>query len=149
MSQPTVAEGAREIFNRAGLSDMSPVWDRAFALHDFVNNQMAVVPDPDRFEKITSPDELLSNWFTAEATGQDPSAVGGDCDDKALLLSALTQSVGIPSQVVLYDVDGDGFFDHAAVTVLIDGQSVYAETVAPGLSLGEMPNIVGQKTLVV
>ena len=79
----------------------------------------------------------------------DSGMVVHNCDSKALLLCTLYLVSGIGAQVVLYDVNGDTYLDHAAVVATIDGQEVYAETVAPGMPLGEAPEILGTTTLTV
>ena len=146
---PYMTDAAAEVLRRGNTDFGGDELTKATILHDFVNNQMGVIPDPQGFENVVSPDELMARWFEVEAAGGNPKEVGEDCDSKALLLCTLYLVSGIGAQVVLYDVNGDTYLDHAAVVATIDGQEVYAETVAPGMPLGEAPEILGTTTLTV
>lgn len=138
VQDPYVASATEKILTDAGVSRHDKVAS-AMALHDVVNNQMAVIQDPDGFERIVSPDEMLRRFFS-RGVG---ATVGGDCDDKSLLLWSLFQHAGIPANVHLLDTDGDGVMDHAATIAYIDGTPYFGETVVPGAQLGWAPEIKG------
>lgn len=134
--------------NNVDIEDKEAV---AVFLHNFVNNDLGVIPDPEGFERIVSPEDLLFRWIEAanDPGRTDPihEIVGGDCDDLALLLAALYFHAGIPSEVVIVDSDGDGIMDHAGVVAEVNGRRVFAETVVPGRPLGWEPDIQGQEVL--
>ena len=82
--------------------------DRIAAIYDFVRTTVKYVPDPvadGGIELFISPVRMVKDYRVG-------MVLGGDCDDMALLTTALCRSIGIQSNVVLIDSVGKGF-DHA------------------------------------
>lgn len=52
----------------------------------------------------------------------------GDCDDKSIVLSALAESIGHETRLVLIDSDLGSKFTHVLPQVKIDGNWFFAET---------------------
>jgi len=148
-SDPWLRASAERLLAEYNLGPESDAGSKVKAFQDLVNNRMAVIPDPEGFERIISPDELLNRWLDAREKGEDASKIGDDCDSKALLLASLLIITGVPAHVMLFDVNGDGIYDHAAVIANVSGQAVYLETVVPGMQPGDRPEILGKKSLVI
>lgn len=106
-------------------------------LHNVVDNVIPNRPDPDGFESIISPEELMTRWVRVGTQGL--TGVPLDCDDKTLFLASLAHHAGISADVVLLDTDGDGVHDHAGVVMYLGGHEVFAETTVPGVQLGWEP----------
>ena len=70
-----------------------------------------------------------------------------DCEESAVLMASMMQSVGVPASVAFLDTNGDGQIDHAMTTVLLNGQVVYAETTIPGKDLGWKPQTSRVETI--
>lgn len=49
-------------------------------------------------------------------------ALGGDCDDKAILAGAGLLAIGVPVRIVTTSYRDDGEFQHTYLEVLLDGQ---------------------------
>src|SRR3990167_5553117 len=114
-SDPWLRASAERLLAEYNLGPESDAGSKVKAFEPLVNNRMAVIPDPEGFERIISPDELLNRWLDAREKGEDASKIGDDCDSKALLLASLLIITGVPAHVMLFDVNGDGIYDHAAV----------------------------------
>ncbi len=108
--------------------------DPISAIYEWVKVHVKYVPDPvsgsDTIELFISPVRMVKD-FNAGMT------IAGDCDDLALLTTALYRSIGIPANVVLVDQDGDGL-DHAYCVVWSDklNQWINSDPSAPELPLG-------------
>jgi hypothetical protein len=114
----------------------------AMVLHRFVADDLPFIDDPQGFERMVSPAEL-----SQQILSKPPGTVGGDCDDKAVLLAAMARSVGIEASVSFLDTDGDGEIDHAMTVMIMDGQPVYAETTIPGAAFGWKPDAAREESL--
>ena len=114
----------------------------AMVLHRFVADELPFIDDPQGFERMVSPAEL-----SQQILSKPPGTVGGDCDDKAVLLAAMARSVGIEASVSFLDTDGDGEIDHAMTVMIMDGQPVYAETTIPGAAFGWKPDAAREESL--
>lgn len=126
---------AEHILSKNGL-DFTPNMDAAVALHAYVNDTMPTMPDPPSKEHMTDPGTIA-----AQILGGEGMPTHFDCDDKAMLLSALARSVGFQSTICFMDVDGDGTVDHAMSLIDVLGHGVmFAETTIPGKSLGWRPD---------
>jgi len=73
--------------------------DSIAAIYDWVKGNVAYLSDPigpsgDEIEWFISPVRMIENHSKG-------LALAGDCDDHALLATALYQSLGIPSKVIL------------------------------------------------
>ena len=125
-AHPTTQQLARRI---GGEGDPVTIARR---LHHYVNNQVPYVEDPPGQERLMSPADFSARLLRGEK-------VGGDCDDKALLLAALAKAMGIPASVAFFDTDKDGEIDHAIPVLFLNGRPVYAEVTVPGKALGWEP----------
>jgi len=114
----------------------------AMVLHRFVADDVPFLDDPQGFERMVSPAELAQ-----QILNQPPGAVGGDCDDKAVLLAAMARSVGIEASVSFLDTDSDGEIDHAMTVFILDGTPVHAETTIPGAPFGWRPDAASEQSL--
>ena len=83
----------------------SPGKSREAAIYDFVKNNLDYVPDPIDTELFVHPKKIAKDFF-------DGKKRVGDCDDHALLVSAMLNSIGTKSRIALIDVEGQGL-DHA------------------------------------
>lgn len=84
--------------------------DKVGAIFDFVKANVAYVPDPigpsgQEIELFISPVRMVTDYNVG-------IRIAGDCDDHAILFTALCRAVGIPCSVVLTDTTGGGL-DHA------------------------------------
>jgi len=70
-------------------------WHQPAAIFDWVNENVAYVPDPIDSEYVSGPDETLRTR-------------GGDCEDLAILIASLCEAVGIPARLVSADLPGAG-----------------------------------------
>ena len=118
---------AASIHQLKGLGD-DDVMGQAQRLHAFVRDRVTYVGDPLEGEYVTSPYQLL----TGIANGRQ---VFGDCDDHAVLLAAMLQSLGIQSQVVAVKLSED--YDHAVTIAYVKGKWVLLDPCAKD---GSMPN---------
>jgi len=87
--------------------------DRIAAIYDWVKANVSYVPDPvqagGEIELFISPVKMVKDFGNGVA-------IAGDCDDMALLTTALYRSIGIKANVVLLDTGGSGL-DHAVCEV--------------------------------
>ena len=124
---------AEQILAEANLP-FQPTLEAARALHRFVNERMPYVADPPDFEHMEDPGSQAAKVLNGEWPA--PS----DCDDRALLLSAMCSSVGFSASGCFLDVDGDGVIDHAMAQINVPGHGpLMAETTVPGKELGWSP----------
>lgn len=84
--------------------------DKISSIYDWVKGHVSYVPDPrseggEEIELFTSPVKMVKDY-------NEGKALGGDCDDMALLTTALYRAIGIKSSVVIIDSIGQGL-DHA------------------------------------
>jgi len=91
--------------------------DKISAIYNFVKNNVSYIPDPvgadgSDIELFISPVVMVNMY----EKGIRPS---GDCDDMALLGTALFRAIGIKSNIVLVDSGGGGI-DHAFSEVWSD-----------------------------
>lgn len=85
---------------------------QARRLYEYVRDEIMYIHDPVGIEEIQPPETTLRLG-------------AGDCDDKAVLLSALLQSIGFKTCLFIADTDNDGYPDH----------------VYPGVYLPEAPEL--------
>ena len=89
--------------------------DKIAAVYDWIKSSVSYVPDPvtnGEIELFISPVKQARDY----AQGLRPS---GDCDDQAILATALYRAIGIRSNVVIIDSIGNGL-DHAYCQVWSD-----------------------------
>ena len=80
----------------------------AAALFDYVRAHVRYVRDIHGVETIATPDHTLQ-------------ARAGDCDDMALLLATLYESVGYPTRFVVAGYDQPGAVSHVYLQVFVNG----------------------------
>lgn len=124
-SDPAVR--AASIYQLKGLGNDDQM-GQAQRLHAFVRDNVTYVGDPLEGEYVTSPYQLLAGI----ANGHQ---VFGDCDDHAVLLSSMLQSLGIPSYVVAVKLGEE--YDHAVSIAQIKGTWVVLDPCAKD---GSMPS---------
>lgn len=118
---------AAAIYQLKGL-DNDDQMGQAIRLHAFVRDNVTYVGDPIEGEFVTSPFQLLAGIANEQQ-------VFGDCDDHAVLLSAMLQSLGLPSLVVAVKLGAD--YDHAVSIAEINGRWVVLDPCAKD---GSMPD---------
>ena len=79
------------------------------SIYTWVKDNVRYIPDPmgseGEIELFISPIRMTNDYYQGKA-------LGGDCDDIALMTASLSQSIGIPSKIILIDTAGEGI-DHA------------------------------------
>jgi transglutaminase-like putative cysteine protease len=89
------------------------------ALHAFVRDEIRYVRDIEGVETVQTPDKTLEFGY-------------GDCDDKALLLATLLQSIGHkPVRFVAVGTGAPGHFSHVFVDTLVGTRWIPLETTEP------------------
>ncbi|MEM0506555.1 MAG: transglutaminase domain-containing protein [Thermosphaera sp.] len=83
-----------------------PVY-KTMAIAHWVGSNVKYVSDPNGFEYVAPPLETLR-------------VRAGDCDDFAVLLASLYESIGLDAVIGLVDTNGDGVVDHAATMVYLN-----------------------------
>jgi transglutaminase-like putative cysteine protease len=79
-------------------------------IHKWVQANIRYTPDP--IGTDGEPAELFISPLRMMNDNYDSKALGGDCDDMALMTTALFRAVGIDSKILLLDTQGLGL-DHA------------------------------------
>lgn len=80
--------------------------DKIAAIYDWIKQNVSYVPDPIDIELFISPIKQVKDYNSG-------LGIAGDCDDMAILATSLYRAIGIKSNVVLYNLNGQGL-DHAA-----------------------------------
>jgi hypothetical protein len=126
-----VRDTALAVVRRAGITPKN-YGGEITALFRFVRDQVRYVKDPVGVELVHSPGEVLKR-------------MAGDCDDKAVLLSALLQSVGHKTRFEVVAVR-PGEFHHVTIRVLVAGKWVPLDpTVEKAVPGWEHPRIIRRK----
>src|SRR3972149_9291122 len=81
----------------------------ALKLHEWVRDNIRYVKDPFEGERFS----------TANRTIKEKA---GDCDDSSILLSALFESIGHETRLILIDGDLSGRFSHVVAQVRLEGK---------------------------
>ena len=89
----------------------------ARTLHDYVREHVRYVKDIARVERFATPQRTL---FMEKA---------GDCDDSSIALSALLESIGHETGLILIDPDLTGKFTHVISRVRIGNKWYWMETI--------------------
>lgn len=76
------------------------------ALYEFVRDRVRYVRDVHDVETISSPDKVLAGKM-------------GDCDDQAVLLATMLESVGYPTRFIVAGYSIPGEFEHVYLQVLV------------------------------
>jgi transglutaminase-like putative cysteine protease len=87
------------------------------AIQEYVRDAVRYVKDIVGIETLSTPIQTLHS-------------MQGDCDDKALLTSALLESIGHPTRFVAVGKQSD-YFEHVLVETLIGSRWVAVETTEP------------------
>ncbi len=85
-------------------------------LHAYVRDHVRYIKDITNVERFATPQRTL---FLEKA---------GDCDDSSIALSALLESIGYETRVVLVDPQLTGKFSHVIAQVLLDDEWHWMET---------------------
>lgn len=85
-------------------------------LHAYVRDHVRYIKDIENVERFATPQRTL---FLEQA---------GDCDDSSIALSALLESIGYETRVVLVDPQLTGKFSHVIAQVLLDDEWHWMET---------------------
>lgn len=102
---PFVAQVAREVLIESGVNQKAwPEYVRAIG--GFVRDRILYVRDPVKVERVQTPEATLK-------------LKTGDCDDKATLVAAMLESVGIPTRFVAIAKRPIGGFSHVYVEAQI------------------------------
>ena len=86
--------------------------DPIAAVYDWVKTNVKYVPDPVKTELFISPVKMVNDFYEGKQLAED-------CDGMAILAVALYRSVGIESNVVIFDTKGEGY-DHAIAQAYSD-----------------------------
>lgn len=129
-SDPAVRAAA--IYQLKGLGNDDQM-GQATRLHAFVRDNVTYVGDPLEGEFVTSPYQLLAGI----ANGQQ---VFGDCDDHAVLLSSMLQSLGLNSMVVAVKLGDE--YDHAVSIANIKGKWIILDPCAKDGSMPDYDDIL-------
>jgi len=137
-------EAVAEIVLKNSNVEFEPSLASARVLHDFVNNRIPTISDPDRFEYMSSP-KLIAMYLL---NGQLPKYF--DCDDSSVFLASLARSVGFRATVCFLDTNGNGEINHAMALINVPGEGpLYAETTIQGKPLGWVPEFATAECLAV
>jgi transglutaminase-like putative cysteine protease len=116
-----IRETALSIIGNAGYVD------QARRLQQWVQQNIRYIHDPPSVELVQTPQYTLQQR-------------AGDCDDQAVLLAAMLDSIGHPAQFVAVGLSGQPL-SHVMVQTLIGTQWAGVETIIPK-PLGWMPSPV-------
>jgi hypothetical protein len=126
-----VRDTAVRVVARAGVRPKNYVGE-VNAIFQFVRDRVRYVKDPVGVELVHSPTEVLKR-------------MAGDCDDKAVVLSALLQAVGHKTRFEVVAVR-PGEFHHVTVRVLLGGKWVPLDPTIEQATPGwEHPRIIRRK----
>lgn len=129
-SDPQIIFLSRQLARSVGYKDY---WAQAEACFEWVKTHISYVRDPHGLELVQDP-----VWTMKFGTG--------DCDDQAVLLSALCQSLGFPTRFKTVKEDASSSeFTHVYSQVLIPSRGwVAADTIVPHADFGwECNNLAG------
>ena len=124
----TTGTTARELLKAGGIMDIRKNRQARASialLQHFVRDQIAYIYDPTDYEWIQTPPRTLTLGT-------------GDCDDKAILLSALLESVGFQTQFLAVGGTGPGW-SAAQGTSSEEGEIPGEDLSADGLPIGGPP----------
>jgi len=79
------------------------IWREITTLHEFVRDKIIYRKDPNRIEFFQTPNKMLRDYLKGRSAG--------DCDDKSILLSAMLESIGHKTVLVLVNPRG-GRYTH-------------------------------------
>jgi transglutaminase-like putative cysteine protease len=97
------------------------------ALYDFVANQIRYVNDVAGVETLQTPDKTLL-------------LRAGDCDDKAILLAVLLQSIGYAARFIVTGYHEPDVFEHVYLGVpMPDGSLLSLDPTEPAMPMGWAP----------
>ncbi|MCS6947865.1 MAG: transglutaminase-like domain-containing protein [Steroidobacteraceae bacterium] len=114
-SHPQIRELAMRLVSELPSESFS---DEIAALHRFVRDHVRYTLDVRDVETVQSPIETLR-------------LMQGDCDDKAVLLAALLESIGHPSRFVAYAFEQPDVYEHVIVETRLGAGWVSLEATKP------------------
>lgn len=100
------------------------------ALFQYVRDQIRYIQDPNDVERLSAPEITLADG-------------SGDCDDKAVLLASLLESIGHPARFVAVAFTPDNF-EHVYVETKIGARWIPLESTEPVQMGWEPPGVVGK-----
>lgn len=77
--------------------------NKILSIYNWVKGNVPYTPDPNNIELMISPSRMADDYRAGKA-------IGGDCDDIALLTVSLLRSIGIKSDLVIIAQSNE--FDH-------------------------------------
>ena len=115
---------AAKIVRDAGVSSHDTVGQLG-ALHRYVRDEITFLGDISNVETLQSPRYTLASR-------------AGDCDDRAVLLSALAGTIGIPTSFKLIGADprSPGRFSHVYVLARLGGRQIAMDPTYGNNALG-------------
>lgn len=123
-TDPSIIRFTRRILLECGVPQKDERGE-AQCLQRWVRDNIRYVRDVREVETLSTPPEILKER-------------SGDCDDKALLLATLLESVGFVTKFGAIGVRGGGY-SHVLAFVMLGRGPVPAETILPGVELGWFP----------
>lgn len=120
---PAIRGKARDICETFANGDFI---SEARACFYFVRDSIRYLQDIRDVETLQTPDVTLQ--FRA-----------GDCDDKALLLACLLESIGHPTRFVAVAYAAPGEFEHVFTETKIGDRWIACETIIDGFDFGAAP----------
>jgi transglutaminase-like putative cysteine protease len=125
LAKDAVRDPQQKIREAAGRIIGNSSWvEQARKLQEWVATNIRYVRDPTEVELVQTPQYTLQQRM-------------GDCDDQAVLLAAMLDSVGHPARFIAIGLNGQPL-SHVMVQTLIGTQWAGAETIIPR-PLGWMP----------
>ena len=115
---------SRDILNAAGVGERD-TRNQIKALQNFVRDRIKYIPDPRDVEMVQTPPRTLDIRT-------------GDCDDKAVLLATLSETIGFASRFRAIGVNG-GPYSHVLAEVRIGQRWLPLETIIAGVEPGWFP----------
>lgn len=111
---PWLRERALDILRQRGITDTHDPQPAATAIFDWVKRNIAFIHDPVQTDTLQEPEVTLR--YRA-----------GDCDDHAILVAALAETIGIPSRFLVVGASPDRF-EHVLCQVWVRGRWATADT---------------------
>lgn len=122
-SDAGIAMAARQLTQGVAERNARGVVER---LQGWVRDHIRYVNDPRSIEMVQTPVQTLK-------------IMTGDCDDKAVLLNTLLESMGFVTRFAAIAENNDPFFSHVMAQVRLGTRWVNLETILPGVGVGWYP----------
>lgn len=99
-------------------------------LQEWVRDGIRYVYDPRGVELLQTPPQTLK-------------IRSGDCDDQAILLATLLESLGFSTRLIAVSENGQ-YYSHVMSQVLLGDRWINLETIIPGVQIGWFPSNVSR-----